>query len=127
MNITSAGALAVCAVCAILYLKPQQKEIAVTVGIAAGVILFAASLSGMAEVIAVIRQAAENSAYSESIAVLLKSLGIAATVQLCADICREAGESTVGAQLELLGKIEILLLSLPLVAQLLSLTREILS
>lgn len=127
MNITSAGTLAVCAVCAILYLKPQQKEIAVTVGIAAGVILFASSLSSMAEVIAVIRQAAENSAYSESIAVLLKSLGIAATVQLCADICREAGESTVGAQLELFGKIEILLLSLPLVAQLLSLTQEILS
>lgn len=54
--------------------------------------------------------------------VLLRSLGIALSVEFAADICRDAGEDSTAGRLELAGKIAILILSLPLLKELLDLT-----
>ena len=58
---------------------------------------------------------------------LLKALGIAVLTQCCAELCRESGESGVANGVELAGKVEILLLALPLIAEILSTARELLS
>ena len=58
---------------------------------------------------------------------LLKALGIALLSQLCADICRESGENGAASTVELTGKLEILLLCLPLLEEILSAARELLS
>ena len=58
---------------------------------------------------------------------LLKALGIAALTQCCAELCRECGEASAGNGIELIGKIEILLLSLPLVNEILEGARTLLS
>ena len=58
---------------------------------------------------------------------LLKALGIALLAEFCADICRESGESGAASIVELTGKLEILLLSLPLLEEILTAARELLS
>ncbi len=50
---------------------------------------------------------------------LLKMIGIAYTVQLCAGLCKDAGYAAVGGQIEIFGKLTILSLSLPMVFALL--------
>ena len=59
--------------------------------------------------------------------ILLKALGIASAAQITADICRDAGEAAIAGQVEMLGRAEILLLSLPLAMQILTVARDLLS
>ena len=62
----------------------------------------------------------------EWISLPLKGLGIAFLTQVCADICRDSGEGGIASGVELVGKIEILLLCLPLLERILALARELL-
>ena len=65
-----------------------------------------------------------NTTYTE---LLFKALGIAILTQICSDICRECGESSLSAGVELAGKLEILLLSLPMITEILSIAEKLLS
>ena len=57
---------------------------------------------------------------------VLKALGIAIVVQIAADICRDCGESSAASGVELIGKLEILLLCLPIIKSILETVREVL-
>ena len=53
--------------------------------------------------------------YSQKyITLLMKTVGISLLTATAADICRDSGESAIASKVELVGKCEILLLSLPL-------------
>ena len=58
-------------------------------------------------------------------ALMLKALGIGFIVRIAGDLCRDRGEESAAGCLETAGKIEILLLCLPLFGELLDLIREI--
>lgn len=66
----------------------------------------------------------EAAQYTE---VLFKALGIAVLTQICSSICRDAGENAIAEGVELTGKVELLLLALPLISQILSTAGELLS
>ena len=57
---------------------------------------------------------------------LTKALGIALCSKICADICRDCGESTIAGGVELGGKIVILSLCIPLIDDLMSFASEFL-
>ena len=67
----------------------------------------------------------ENS-YSLYFSTVLKALGIGIAAQTAADICRDSGEGAVASKLEFAAKVGILLLGLPVVREILSLTQKIL-
>lgn len=48
------------------------------------------------------------------LAVLIKALGICYITQFAYDICKDSGENAIATQIELAGKIALLLLALPL-------------
>ena len=86
-----------------------------------------ASLS-LAEPIVVYLQAlTAASAIAAYAPTLFKALAIAFITQYAAEICRESGESGAASGVELAGKLEILLLSLPLVGELLQMAESLLS
>ena len=63
---------------------------------------------------------------SEYITVIFKSLGICYLTQFSADICRDCGESAAASAAEIFGKVQLIVLSLPLFEQLIeSITRII--
>lgn len=126
MTVLGASALGIGAVFLVLYIKPQQKEMAVLLGISTVLVLFSASVRNAAGACAQIMQYAVEEGLQENMQTLLKGLGIALTGQIAADICREAGESVIGNHLEQFARIEILLLSLPMAVQLLRFVREML-
>lgn len=51
---------------------------------------------------------------------LIKGLGICFVTQMAADACKDTGEGAIAGKIELAGKVAILLLSLPLFTQILS-------
>lgn len=63
----------------------------------------------------------------EYMKIILKSLAIAFIVQISGEICRDCGENNIAAGIETIGKIEIILLSLPMINNIISMSRELLS
>lgn len=69
----------------------------------------------------------ERTGYSTYLGIMLKGLGIAVLTQIGGDICNDCGEKGLGSGIEFAGKIEILVISLPLVESLIELSENILT
>lgn len=115
-------------VCAALVVKQWKGEllpllrIAVILGI--GTVVLSAATPLIAYLKVLFREADLNATHTE---ILLKALGIALLTSVCSGICRECGENAAANGVELTGKIEILLLSLPLIDEILGVARELFS
>lgn len=83
-----------------------------------GAMLLVAALSRVSEPVAWFMQLGQDSALSPYLSVILRVLGVGYAVQLCADLCRDLGESSLAAKVEFVGRAEILLLALPLLREL---------
>ena len=66
-----------------------------------------------------------DSGAGKYISLMLKSLCISYLVHICASICRDSGEASIAGYIELVGKIEIILLSLPLIEEIVGISKEI--
>ena len=84
-------------------------------------------LAMIAPLVTYLKRLTDNAAASEFSEILLKALGIAILTQCCSDICKECGENGIAGGIELVGKIEILLLALPLIDHILELAGKLLS
>ncbi len=111
-----------------LVLRQWRAELLPLVRVSA-VLAFATLLIGtLAPIVVYLHELTEQAAIpSEHASLLFKALGLALLTQFCGEICRECGESAIADGVELIGKAEILLLALPLIGEILSLTRELLS
>lgn len=108
-----------------LILREIKSPMSVTVKIACALFLFIVALSVASPVIELAKNSAGTSGLSSHLSLLMKALGIALTTELCADICRDCGESALGSGIEFAGKAEILLLSLPLMKQIMEMAEGV--
>lgn len=97
------------------------------VTLAGGIGLVAYALSRYREPIAALRAMAAEVGAAEGVTALFRMLSVALLARIAADICRDMGENTLAARVELCGRAEILLLCLPLVRDLLALAKEVLA
>mgnify|MGYP004526371653 FL=1 len=96
-------------------------RVAVTIFVAISVLGVAAPL------LTYLTSLMEGTALGEQGSRVVKAMGVAALTQLCADICRDCGESSAATGVEMMGRLEILLLCLPLLEQILQTVREVLT
>ena len=127
MNSIQICMLAIAGVTAIAVIKKWNSDFLPLLRVALTVLLAAAVLAWLSPLTAYLRQLTQFSGVGESAELLFKALGIAWLTQCCADICRESGESGAANGVELAGKVEILLLSLPLLNKILDVVSELLS
>jgi len=114
------AALGVLAALLGLALKKENGEQALLLGLTAAVMIFLAALESFAGVEETIRRAGERGGLSSALTVpVLKSLGISILGKLTAGFCRDAGQGTLAAALELACVCAILTVSLPLLQGLL--------
>jgi stage III sporulation protein AD len=57
------------------------------------------------------------------VSILLRALGITYLTSISADICRSSGEASVAGYIESAGRVELLLLAVPLFSELFELAR----
>ena len=120
------GAGLVAAVLA-LFLKQQRPETGLLLSMAAVVMLFGPLLAQIIPAFAAMREAAERTGVSGSyLSILLKCLGVCYLTGLGSTLCKEAGQQAIAFQLELAGRIIILLLALPLFQRLLEIVLTLL-
>ena len=92
------------------------------------IVLFGGVLiASAAPILSFLRGFGEEESLSPYTQLLFKALGIAILTQLCSDVCRECGESGIAGGVELTGKLEILMLCIPLMEELLKTARALLT
>lgn len=123
--------LKICAaavICAILVCVVRQgkQDMAFVVRLCA-VVCLCGGVIAAAEPVTVFLQSLLDGVGSELFyaSTLIKALGVAMLTQICATVCKECGEASAAYYAELGGKIEILILSLPLVSEVLGAAREL--
>lgn len=110
----------------ILVLKSQRPEFAVQISIIAGVIIFMLLAAKFSAVVDVLGSLAERAGIKPVyMTTILKITGIAYIAEFGAEICRDAGESSIASKIELAGKIAIVILAVPIITSLLDLVIKI--
>lgn len=112
--------LKICGICVIsvsciTIFKQLEKDRSTIIRLASVIVLSLAILTLSIPVIDYIKGIMPDSSVSEYVSVILKALGIAFLSSVCSSVCKDCGENTLSCYAELAGKIEIILLSLPII------------
>ncbi len=98
-------------------IRQSKPEIAVTVSVAAGIMIFFLVLGKIGAVIDVLKELAERAdLHAIYLATILKILAIAYIAEFGAQICRDAGEGALAVKIEFAAKVLVLILAVPILA-----------
>ena len=115
MEIIKIVAFAFIALFIVLIFKGRRDDLATQISIAAGIIIFLFLVSKITIVLQLMQQLSLKAnidfIYLNTI---FKILGIAYLASFCSEICKDAGENSLGAKVEFAGKILILVLAVPI-------------
>ena len=114
------------AICA-MTLKGSAKNAAMTVAVLSSLLIIGAVVLRFSGAVKSITEIMKDGGMTNYGKVMLKSLGIGIVVNTVGSICRDMGETSLSSGVELAGKIEILLICLPVITEMLSLIKGILS
>jgi len=101
---------------AVLILKPTKPEIAALVAVAGGllvILMFVESLSAIMDNLANLVQ--RTGIRSELFSALIRIIGIGYLTEFAANICDEAGNTSMAKKVTLAGKVLILILAMPII------------
>lgn len=119
--VVAVGAL-LCAAFLAVVLRAQRPELAMGLSLAAGVLVTVLVLKELAPLASTLRRMTALGGFSEgAFSVVLRAAGVCLITQLTADTCRDAGESALASKAELAGRFVLLLMSLPLFEEILTL------
>lgn len=120
------GAAIVCAVCA-LFLRRAKSGLAFAVGIGAGLLISLAIVQSIEPIVEQMRRLMELGGAFEYAEPMLKAIGVAVITQIASGICSECEEKSIASGIELAGKVEILVLCIPLVEKIIGYAIELIS
>ena len=96
------------------FIKKERAELAMLLGIAAGVIIFYFITAQISVVIDFLSELLDMVAIEETyFEQLLKMLGIAYLSEFASTICKDAGQQSIAGLIELFAKLSIVTLSIP--------------
>ena len=127
MGIFKAAALRVSAALLALWLKKDKPEYGIYLSLAAGIMIFGLVVSKLQTVVDTISQIASYISIDQKyIMILLKVIGIAYICEFSANLCKDSGYGSIASQIELAGKISILVMSLPVMMSVLDIIESFL-
>ncbi|MBQ8351152.1 MAG: hypothetical protein IJY20_03800 [Clostridia bacterium] len=121
MSIGQLCGLGVLAAALAMILKVMGTKVAPAVPLAGGLALAFFALYRYREPIAAMLALAEEAGIRSSLEAVLKMMAVGCLAGFSADICRDMGEATLAARVEMCGRAEILLLCLPFLLELIRL------
>lgn len=115
--------IAFVALAAIVLLKQIKPEFALLLKFAVLLLLGFLVFSEVSDAVSEIFLFGERvSIDSEMLKILLKALGLCLVAQIASDVCKDCGESALSTSVELVGKLSIVLMALPVAAQLIEIS-----
>lgn len=127
MNIIQVGILGVAGILLAAQLKQEKSEVAVYLSIGISLFVFFEILDSLEVLVTTVREIGTYIQIDGSyIMTLIKMLGITYIAEFSSGLCKDAGYSAIATQIEMFGKITILVLSLPILLALLRSIQEFL-
>lgn len=115
--------IAFVALAAIVLLKQIKPEFALLLKFAVLLLLGFLVFSEVSDAVSEIFSFGERVLIdSEMLKILLKALGLCLVAQIASDVCKDCGESALSTSVELVGKLSIVLMALPVAAQLIEIS-----
>lgn len=111
-----------CVISAILslVLKQYKPEYAIFISLACSVMVILYLLQGIASIGEQLQDVFSGTMISEElVTVIFKSLGVCILTELAGQVCKDAGENAIATKIELVGKVALLFLCMPLFLHLL--------
>ena len=122
MNITLIFAAGLVVAIMAVIVGGLKSEYSMLIAVCGGALLLMANLPWIEKLMETVTGAAEranvNSGY---VALVIKASGISCVSSICSAICRDMGQTAIGAKLELVGRVAIMLTAIPAINALLSL------
>jgi stage III sporulation protein AD len=126
MSFFSILGLALVVTILLIIIRKERPEMAVLLAIAAAGLILLALLKSISQVVTVFESLALKSQINLSyLKLIIKIVGLAYLAGFGAQICKDAGEGSMAAKIELAGKIFILSLGIPIMVGLLDLILKI--
>lgn len=128
MDVIQIGILGVAGALLAVQFKSGKSEYGIYISVALSLVIFFAILGRLEIMIDVIKQI--NSYIDMDVAyvgTLVKMLGITYVAEFSSSICKDAGYQTIAQQIEIFGKLAILVLSMPVLLALLDTVKDFLS
>ena len=128
MNMIQIGIIGVAGTLLAVQFKSGKSEYGIYISVALSPVIFFAIIGLLEVIIDALRTIANyinmDTAY---IGTLIKMLGITYVAEFSAGICKDAGYQTIALQIEIFGKLAVLVLSMPVLMALLNTIKEFLS
>lgn len=126
MDIFKIGIIGIIAVILAITIKNQSQQISLLISITTGILIFLIILPSLENVIEaifdIIKKLDIGIGY---IGIILKIIGISYISEFCTQICQDAGENAIASKIELGGKVIIMLISVPIITELLDLITKL--
>lgn len=115
MEIITSCALIVCACVSVKLIGKDAPDMRVLAALSVIIITASAYIEELYGISVKLRKLFELANIdSEYVSILVKALGICIVAQLSSDCCKDCGESALASQIDILARISLLLISLPL-------------
>lgn len=123
------AAMALAGAVALLLFKQYKPEWGIPVRLALGVLFFGMILSSAGEIVSFAETLTRDGGAmpGEIWQLLVKALGLSFVTEIASGICRDSGESGLATWVEMAGKMALLLLSLPMIREVLLMAKELMS
>lgn len=111
-----------------VYFKGKQPEIAAAMALVCCIFIFSITITKLQVILDAIDQIQSYIQINHTyITILLKIVGITYVAEFSAGLCKDAGYSAIANQIELVGKLSIIAISMPIVVALLQTLNQFLS
>lgn len=128
MEILKIAALALTGVMLAALIKNTNKEISLYIIFATAILILLAVIDRLGDIFVFMESIYGNVTYgSRFFPIIIKILAVAYITDFTAQLCKDAGENTVGSKVELAGKIIIFYIAMPILTAILELIRQLLS
>lgn len=128
MEILKIVALALTGVILSALMKSINKEISIYIILATVILLFLSVIDKLTDIFHFLEGIYDNVTYGRTFfPVILKVLAVAYITDFTAQLCKDAGEATIGSKVELAGKIIIFYLAMPILTAILELIGSLLN
>ena len=111
-----------------VYFKAKQPEISTAIALVCCIFVFSFAITKLEVILDAIRQIQSyiqiNNTY---ITILLKIVGITYVAEFSSGLCKDAGYSAIANQIELVGKLSIIAISMPIVLALINTLNQFLN
>lgn len=127
MEIMRIALLALCSVLLIIIVKNYKPEFGVPTALACGLLILYFLVDSLRYAFVYMSQLYTQLSFGKAyFPIIIKVLAIAYITEFSAQLCRDAGESSIAAKVELAGKILIFCVAIPVFASILQLVEQLL-